>query len=341
MAALPGAEVVVDVLAPAAWPAMYPPLAGVLDRARPGALGPPVASPGDRLLVAMGEGIAGRPSAKVRRRLALTWQEPGARASLRSSLAARPGVLRAAVAALRVRLLGDPLPTGPGGPPGILVALSGMDGAGKSTAALDLCEAFTASGRPAVVWWTRLAGDLRVLDAAARMFRRLLRRAPAGRGGASTSDAAPPEAGVVDRVWVVAVAASSVLAAWRAARLRRRGLTVVCDRWLVDALVDLRVRYGHHPVAEAVLRRGFPAADMAALLTVDAVTAAARKPGDQTAATLEAMEALYAELSGVLPRIDARAGRGSVARILRRSAGLGHAAAQEVEDHPGVVGPQP
>jgi len=89
---------------------------------------------------------------------------------------------------------------------------------------------------------------------------------------------------------------------------------VVCDRWTTDALVDLRLRYGRHRLAEWLLKRGIPAADLALYLEVDAATAAARKPGDQPLAVLEAMAGLYGlHVAGRnVTRIDARAERAVV-----------------------------
>jgi thymidylate kinase len=204
-----------------------------------------------------------------------------------------------------------------------LLALSGMDGAGKSTVALDLLEALETAGRPAIVHWTRLAGELGFLDRASRLVRRLVRRetsladpdapapvATAGSGGMGS---------LIDALWVLAVAAAAVRTARRAARIRRGGLTVVCDRWLADALVDLRVRYGQRPAAEWLLRIGFPHADVAVLLEVDGATAARRKPGDQSEAILQAMEARYAAVGARLglPRVDASAPADEVAALVR------------------------
>ncbi len=213
-------------------------------------------------------------------------------------------------------------------PRGFVVAISGMDGAGKSTAALELAATFEEVGRPVAVLWTRLAGDPRLLDLVARPVRRLLGRAtgtpaqapaaPSDRAGAQAppGGAAPrPGRGrLIDAAWTLLVALDSVRVARRAVGLRRRGLSVVCDRWTTDALVDLRLRYGRHRLAEWVLKRGIPAADLALYLEVDAATAAARKPGDQPLPILEAMAGLYGlHVAGRnVTRIDARAERAVV-----------------------------
>lgn len=378
---LPGPSVVVDVLAGHAWPAMYPALAGVVRRAAPGARGLPVASPGDRVLIHAAEALAGWPLEKTRRKLAAALAEPEARGSLAAIVAEEPELAslaavavagrepswrralgaairsRHARAALRGRLaarlgipLRHPLPQAPGGrasQPGELIALSGMDGAGKSTAALGLVEAFEQVGRPAIVHWTRVAGELRVLHVVAQGVRRLLGRsgslaAPEGEPVEATAPApapapAPARRGperLIDEGWVFVVAVANIRTARRAERIRRGGLTVVCDRWLADALVDLRIRYGRRPAAEWVLRRGYPRADHAVLLEIDDATAARRKPGDQSAANLRAMGERYAELAGALglARVDARAPSPAVLADLRA---VTLKAARQRTDQPG------
>jgi len=272
---------------------------------------------------------------RVRAALAAGVRSTPGRAGLRARAAARLG--------LPAR---PPLPPvardGRKPPRGFVVALSGMDGAGKSTAALELAATFEELGRPVVVFWTRLAGDPHLLDLVARPVRRLLGRAtgtaaqapadgagaqaPSDRGGAH---AAPPgevspRAGrgrLIDAAWTLLVALDSVRVARRAFRLRRRGLSVVCDRWTADALVDLRLRYGRHRLAEWLVKRGIPAADLALYLEVDAATAAARKPGDQPLAVLEAMSGLYGlHVAGRnVTRIDARAERAVVVEQASRA----------------------
>ena len=363
---LPDESVVVEVLAPHAWPALYPTLDGVLARARPGTLGHPVASVGDRMLIHAAEAVAGWPLVKTARRLRAAWAEPGAAGSLDVAAHADPGLgelarlaralatgtgdgdvldlptalrvgMRSAQgrAALTERLMTNlgmtvrtPLPRVEGAvrdsAPPRLLALSGMDGAGKSTVALEVLEALEAAGRPAIVYWTRLAGELGFLDRASRLVRRLLRREtsladPDAPAPAAPSGGSDRMASLVDGLWVLAVSAAAVRTARRAARIRRGGLTVVCDRWLADALVDLRVRYGHRPAAEWLLQLGFPRADVAVLLEVDGATAARRKPGDQSEAVLQAMGVRYAAVGHRLglPRVDASAPADEVAARVR------------------------
>jgi thymidylate kinase len=90
---------------------------------------------------------------------------------------------------------------------------------------------------------------------------------------------------------------------------------VVCDRWVTDSLVDLRLRYGSHRGAVLALRAAVPRPDLGLLLSLDAETAARRKPGDQDPAVLRRAVGLYEEEArrGALARVDARASSSEVA----------------------------
>ncbi len=342
---LPSLDVVVDVSDDHAWPRMYPPLADVRARARRGRHGLPVAAVGDRALVHAAEGLAGWSWPRTAARLAACAADPTLAEGLARATTADPRLgpladlvrragwrapdapehlplrVSAAVAArtpyarhaLRSRLLGEPMATPPAvvAPPGgaLVVALSGMDGAGKSTASLALLDRFAGRGEAAVVRWARLARDLGALEHLGRMVRRLLRRSrsvstsrrPGDPTGpvAETGTGAPRRRGSpVDAAWVVVLALASVRAGRRAARVRRAGTHVVCDRWRLDAVVDLRIRYGTgHRVAEEVLRRGFPGPDVEVLLRLDPGEAARRKPGDQRPDVLAEMGAHYDDLA--------------------------------------------
>lgn len=80
----PGGErLPLDVLEPGAWPARYPPLAGVLARARE-ERGLLVASPEDRLLIFAADAVAGRRVAKLAERAEPLLAEAGVRDRLRT-----------------------------------------------------------------------------------------------------------------------------------------------------------------------------------------------------------------------------------------------------------------
>ena len=368
-----GDGAVIDAMPAHAWPAYHPSLEGLMARAREGEIGLPVASVGDRLLIRAAELVGGRPVEHVLRKARPLLAEPGARDELRAvaaqedaaalaDLIADPDALAAAAgdgplpyrlaartatrsrharAALRGRAgraVGmaprPPLPPGARPGEGLVVALSGMDGSGKSTAALELVARLDEQGRPAVVSWSRLAADSEILDLIAAPVRRLLRRS--GRTAASeataglerdtdtpaadeAAEAAEPAAGKgsggpVEAVWVAVVAAVNARGSRRSAKLAESGVVVVCDRWLTDALVDLELRYGRHRAAEWILRRATPRADVAMLLDIDAATSHARKPGDHALPVLERMADLYARAARELgfPPAGADAQRGQV-----------------------------
>ena len=351
--------VVLDLWAAWAWPPELPPLDRVLARSSPGPAGLPVASAEDRLLTFAAEAVAGRPLAKLAPKVealrghvdglgALAAEEgvtglarlvgrplppdgvlPLARA-VRAGLGSRRG--RAALA----RRLGRPyplIPPGrPGAPAGRLVALSGMDGSGKSSAALELVARLEAGGRPALAAWSRVGTDWHLLDPVARPLRALLRR-PEG-GMADPTGEGVGTAGTARRrdplrwAWTLVVVLTYAATCRRLAAARARGFDVVCDRWLADALIDVEVRYGRHRAAEWLLRRLMPRPEHAVLLVLDAKTAAARKPGDQTEAALRLMEARYEDVGRRLglPRVDARRAPAEIHRELAAIVGLADAA---------------
>ena len=169
--------------------------------------------------------------------------------------------------------------------PGLLIALGGMDGAGKSSAAALIEERLRAAGYSVKQEWQRL-GEMDALD-----------RLP----------------GPLKRVATVA-ALETARAHMMSTGITRSGTAVIADRWITDSLVDLELRYPRHVVAERVLRGLAPRADLDILLEIDAATSARRKPGDWPVPVLERMESAYARvapLTGVR-RIDATRPRDEV-----------------------------
>lgn len=342
-----------DVLEPSAWPARYPPLGGVLARARD-ERGLLVASPEDRVLIFAADAAAGRRVAKLAERAAPLLAEAGVRdrlailgaqhrmealARLAATLDRAEGTGRtgrlpwsqglvlgvrsgAGRAALRDRLAGRL--RRPGArirsrlrrPKGLLIALNGIDGAGKSSAAEAISARLAERGLPAQVAWARLGNRSRLLNRIAVPVKRFLGREgtvadPVAAGGPAitkTRNAREAERRTpVGWAWVLVVAVVNARDGRRAARARYGGVAVICDRWTADALVDLRVRYGRHRLAEALIRRALPRPDLAVLLEIDPETSLKRKPGDQADRVLVEMVDLYAELADrlALMRIDA------------------------------------
>jgi len=355
-----------DVMPASAWPPYYPSLSGVGERARPGRQPLPVASEEDRLLILAADAVAGRPMDKLTRRMRPLLEAPGVSGRLEAvarkerrrtlaALAARPDRLesrarrgrlpypaalaaaarsRAARAALRARVSGRAasLRSSEGQVraarhDGLLVALSGMDGSGKSSAARAVAARLAESGRPSETAWARL-GVEELRDRVSGPIKRLLRYRGTVADPVASSPAAerPPDAGaragrrsLVAWTWIPVVAAIAAYSHRLAARPRHKGTSVVCDRWLVDSLVDLRVRYGRHRMAERILTVGTPRPDLSILLEIDAPLSAERKPGDQVERILREMEALYAELAERhgLTVVDARAPKEDVEAQVR------------------------
>jgi thymidylate kinase len=349
-----GRDVAIDVLSATGWPAYYPTLDGLRERTSAANGGLPVASPEDQLLIVAAEAVGGRPLEKVLRRARRLLAAPGTRERLEAlataegmkGLAAvvvdpdrlerrgRRGRLpypravltalrsRAARAALRERIWARLGARRRPKRSGVLVTLSGMDGAGKSTFTAAVREHLEAKGLPARDEIVRIGRRGDALDRLAVPIKRILRRegstadpVAAGDEAAKASGLAPDEAPRrgVGWVWTVIVATENAIACRRVAR-RRRETNVVTDRWLTDHLVDFELRYGHHPLGSRILRTGVPRADLAVLLEIDAATSAARKPGDQAPSVTARMEERYSAVASELGliRVDGRAPREDV-----------------------------
>lgn len=141
-----------------------------------------------------------------------------------------------------------------------LIAIGGMDRAGKSIQRRALMEHLVAIGYEPVYRWSRV-GYTRRIESAKRLLRRLLggKNGRSGEGGAPRSypqRASRMRSPLKRRLWTT-VALLDLL--WEYAvtvrRLRARGRAVVCDRWLCDALVDLRVNFPQDRVEERLLAR--------------------------------------------------------------------------------------
>lgn len=152
---------------------------------------------------------------------------------------------------------------------GAVIAISGLDGAGKSSQAQDLATALRKLGVEATVSWSRFAWD----DALARFSVPLKRaiavpaalvlslrlggpgagQAPDGRSGAAgvSGDVADPvrtlreRSSLLTQAWTCVVAAFNVVDHNRLVLPRlRRGEVVICDRYMLDSVVALRFDYG-------------------------------------------------------------------------------------------------
>ncbi|HWH27491.1 MAG TPA: hypothetical protein VNU26_00780 [Mycobacteriales bacterium] len=194
----------------------------------------------------------------------------------------------------------------------LVVALSGVDGAGKSTLARHLVDDLTAAGIDAAVVWTRPGMGLGGAAAVARAAKRLLRHGSAPSVRSVAAGEPPPAArrGLPGLAWALLVCASFGLQA-RRPRLSGRQV-LVYDRHLPDALVTLDVFYPGVPTTlpHRLVRLALPRADLACYLDLPADVLRERKPDDLMGAqTVDAQLAAYARRLPALPAVrvvDAR-----------------------------------
>jgi thymidylate kinase len=207
----------------------------------------------------------------------------------------------------------------------VLVTISGMDGAGKSTFTRATTEHLRATGHPARDEIVRIGRHTASLDRIAGPVKRVLRRegpiadhlaaGDAGDGDGRAPDLEPRRG--VAWLWASIVAVQNALYCRRIVRGLSRE-SVVTDRWIADHLIDFELRYGRHRLADRILRAGVPDADLAFLLEIDAPTSLERKPGDQVPAVLARMEQRYPVLAREfgLIAVDATAPREEVEQII-------------------------
>ncbi len=191
------------------------------------------------------------------------------------------------------------LPRVLGGRGGAVLALSGLDGAGKTSQATALRDTLLAMDGDAVVEWSRLATSP-ALDAVAAPVKRLL----ALRSSSSVSPPAPPVApdapvrptvrqvsGLRPAAWatIVALMHAAGQARTTVPHLGKRRV-VIRDRWVLDSVVQLRYVYGAGSrlrIATLVVRLLAPRTALAVLLDVDGQEAHRRKSEQWTAEELQ------------------------------------------------------
>lgn len=163
------------------------------------------------------------------------------------------------------------------------IAISGVDGAGKSTLIDGLQLAFDRCGMPSDVIWTRPGMGLKRLDAVAKLVRRWQGEGDPGiqqlaEGGDPT--AITSRRGAVGWLWLTLVTMAFLSTVWRETG-RARGV-VIYDRHLLDALgtIDVFYRGVDSRLHRRVVRALMPSADLGVWLAVDPRAAVSRKPGD-------------------------------------------------------------
>jgi thymidylate kinase len=188
----------------------------------------------------------------------------------------------------------------------VVVTLSGLDGAGKSTHAATLQATLDRLGVEATVVWSPFGGG-RTTDAVAVPAKWVLRRVrgrPAGTRPSAPimSDPAAPTTGLLAALrepWAVLVAALDAFAQRRATlRHALRGRVIIFDRQLLDSVVRMRVLYGEKGRFRwhRRLMRGLaPRPRVAYLLEIRPETSLARKDDRWSLDELRRHAVLYAE----------------------------------------------
>lgn len=175
---------------------------------------------------------------------------------------------------------------------GLVVALSGLDGSGKSTQCAALRDTLGRLGVPARVEWTSIVAHPLVFPASRRakaLLRKVLRRSGPRRAddGPRSGTADEPfslafrdRAGPLQAAWATVLVVANSLWHRRVTRpARRRGEVVICDRYTLDSCTQLHYAYGSGRLVgrlRGLMRRLSPAPDLAFLLAVSPEAALAR-----------------------------------------------------------------
>jgi thymidylate kinase len=191
-----------------------------------------------------------------------------------------------------------------------LVALSGIDGAGKSSQARWLADSMTALGIDGEVVWNNLLGN-RALNFVAAAPKALLgRTGGAGERIARYEDAASPSGGsplgsAIHGVWSTVVTLSNAIEQRvEANRAARRHRVVIFDRSPLDLAVRMHVLYrGDVERLRRLVRLLAPQPDLAFLLDIPAEVSLRRKSDIWSPSQLHEQAALYRSLA---PRFTAR-----------------------------------
>lgn len=134
-----------------------------------------------------------------------------------------------------------------------VIAVSGVDGAGKSTQIELLAQRLRAAGQAPHVFWFR-PGYSDEMNALRSLARRLRPGALPRAGAAREATFARPG---VRKTWVVAALGDTLLQyAAKVRALSLAGRAVICDRYLADGAMDLALRF---PELEAPLRPAWAA----------------------------------------------------------------------------------
>jgi thymidylate kinase len=236
------------------------------------------------------------------REAAPSWHATRALALLERAVAGKPVPLSKRLRALGPRTL--PLPRR-----GLLVALSGIDGAGKSSQARWLADSLTALGADVEVVWNDLLGN-RALNLVAAAPKALLRLAGRRSERLARYDDAPPRtddptASAVRGIWsTIVTLASAVEQRMLATRSVGRGRVIVFDRSPLDLAVRMQVLYrANVEMQRRLVQLAAPRPDLAFLLDIPAEVSLARKSDIWSPSQLVEQTTLYRALA---PRFGVR-----------------------------------
>lgn len=212
---------------------------------------------------------------------------------------------------------------------GHVVALSGLDGAGKSSQAASVRDALDRLGYLAVTEWPAIHGPSGFLHLMSRVGRRLLAPSqPASEAG----DGQSPEVGggsvhqrspFLTLVWAALVSGRGALhTASKTWPHVARGRVVICDRYLLDSWVHLKHQFdaeSDYRAHMALLRLLAPRPLRAYLIEVAPEVAAQRKAERTVEENVERAR-LYRDLAPVLGvrAIDGRQPRETIGADIAR-----------------------
>lgn len=204
--------------------------------------------------------------------------------------------------------------------PRVVVAISGVDGAGKSTLSRGLERDLRRASLPVSVVWTRpgMGIGLGLIEGLAGLVKRALGQGSApGVRRVAAGETLPWRRGPVGWAWAMLITLS-FLADVRWQHLRGTGI-LLYDRHVLDAVVTLDFVYGGVDLRlhRSLIRRLLPRAALSIYLDVPPAVAVARKPGDSFGEYAVIRQiAGYAGSSGQVPdlrRLDATRPAGELA----------------------------